>query len=55
MKDGTRYATGVDIEAPGRGPEEIPDSNQGYDEVVLARFGKRQQLRVSIRHCQLEL
>lgn len=38
----------VNLHSHAVDPEAIPSSNPDHDEAVLARFGKRQQLRVSV-------
>jgi len=48
MQDEGKHAVRVNIQHPIADPESIANSNPDHDEAVLARFGKRQQLRVSI-------
>lgn len=40
-------STQIEVQSPTTGPEEGLNGELGLDEAVLARFGKRQQLRVS--------
>ena len=48
LQSGGKSPARVDIHHPVADPESIGNNIPDHDEAVLARFGKRQQLRVSI-------